>query len=171
MAGAWRIMGLEQRKRRMLRLSGSVVGGVAVAFSAVLLVAARGRGDEAGLILFALVPALAGAAVVTLLVHQMKRVRLVLSDEGVEYHAFGSSIRAGWDAIVGLGPVTHGLFTGDGLHLRGSVDRRAPLLLRLSGLATPDLGIPLAPFVAQLRGSWLEFELRRRAPALHGPST
>lgn len=170
MAGTPRIVALDPRRRYVARMAGGVVGAGSVIFSAVLLVGARGRGDDAGLWLLALLPALIAATVITLLVHQLRRVRLVLSDHGVEYHAFGSSVRASWDAIGALGPVAHGVFTGDGLHLSGAVERHAPLLLRLSGLAIPERGIPLAPFVTPLRGSWLEFELRRRAPALQRPS-
>lgn len=149
----------------MLRVVAGSIGGLGLAFSATLLFSSLGRGPDIPRMALALVPALLAALAVTVLMRQMERIRLVLSEEGVEYHAFVASVRAAWDAVESLGPVTHGLLTGEGLHLRVA-DARSALLLRLGGFGGPRHGIPLAPFVLPLRGSWLEVELVRRAPRL-----
>lgn len=161
-----RVVHLDSRRSRQLRTVAAFVGALGVATSAALLTMGSGFTDEPARLLLALLPETAAAIVVTLMVRQITRVRLVVNDEGVEYHGFGASIRARWDDIVALGPVAHGPLMGHGLLVRNAM-HRASLFSRLgAGRGGPALGIPLEPFVMPVRGSWLELEMRRRAPRL-----
>lgn len=148
-----------------MRLVAAFVGAVGVTTSAAMLALGGGPEEDATRVVAALLPVLATAIVVTLLVRQIARVRLVVSDDGVEYHGFGASIRARWGDIISLGTVTNGPLMGYGLLVRNATESTSPLL-RLVGGTGPGRGIPLEPFVTPVRGSWLELEMRRRAPRL-----
>lgn len=171
-----RVVRLDARRDRQLRMMTAFVGALGVATSAALLALSNGAESEPIRLVAALLPEIAAAIAVTLMVRQIARVRLIVSDEGVEYHGFGASIRARWDDIVALGPVANGPLMGHGLLVRNAKERGS-LLSRLGGAGGaggtggggPTRGIPLEPFVMPVRGSWLELEMRRRAPRLGVP--
>lgn len=166
-----RIVRLDARRARQLRLMAAFVGALGVATSAALLAIGSGPASDPIRLVAALLPEIAAAIVVTLLIRQIARVRLIVTDDGVEYHGFGGSIRARWDDIVALGPVANGPLMGYGLLVRDAKERGS-ILSRLGGTRVgdgrgePERGIPLEPFVMPVRGSWLELEMRRRAPRL-----
>ncbi|MDQ3493333.1 MAG: PH domain-containing protein [Chloroflexota bacterium] len=166
-----RVFPLAAGRARQLRLMAAFVGALGVATSAALLAMGSGPASDPTRLVAALVPEIAAAIVVTLLIRQIARVRLIVTEDGVEYHGFGGSIRARWDDIVALGPVANGPLMGYGLLVRNAMERGS-LLSRLGGTRVgdgrgqPERGIPLEPFVMPVRGSWLELEMRRRAPRL-----
>lgn len=154
-------MRLDPSRRRGVRLIASVVGVVGVGFSAALLL--LGSDGDALTMGLALVPEVIAAALVTALVRGASTARLEILETGLEYHAWGTFVRARWDDIAALERVAHGPFAGDGLRLRNRPEIRGSLIARF---IAPTRGIPLAPFVLPLAGSWLHIELRRRVPHL-----
>jgi hypothetical protein len=166
-------MHLEPSHARGLRLV-SLALGVAGLGTSGLMVAAAHAAAEIPQYVAALSPAVIGAILVTLVALQRQRIRLRLTDEGLEYHAFGAAVRASWDDIVALTHVEHGPFAGFGVTLHRAVVMPASWAARcwrLIGVRAPSNAIPLSPFAGRNRGSWLEMELRRRVPSLQDLQT
>jgi len=158
-----RVVRLDPSRRRGVRLMAGVVGAVGVGLSAMMLLMG-GDGDTLRMGL-ALVPVSIAAVIVRILVRGAASARLEILESGLEYHAWGTFVRARWDDIAALERVAHGPYAGEGLRLRNRAEIRASLVARL---IAPTRGIPLAPFVLPLTGSWLHIELSRRAPHLAG---
>jgi uncharacterized membrane protein YeaQ/YmgE (transglycosylase-associated protein family) len=163
-----RVVRLEPSHAHGLRMMATVIGIAGLATSALMVAFAHAT-TELVQYLTALVPAVAGAVIVTVVVLQRDRIRLRLTEEGLEYHAFGAAVRARWEDVVALAHVEHGPFAGMGVTLRRVAEGPASLpcrIWRLVGIHPPKQAIPLSPFVGLTRGSWLEMELRRRVPTL-----
>jgi hypothetical protein len=163
-----RVVYLERSHARVLRIIATVIGIAGIATSGVMVAFANTATDIPQYVA-ALLPAIAGAAIVTVVAIQRKRIHLRLTEEGIEYHAFGSAVRARWEDMVALAHVEHGPFAGLGVTLQRVVVAPVSLagrLWRLAGIRAPVRAIPLSPFVGIARGSWLELELRRRVPSL-----
>jgi hypothetical protein len=151
-----------------MRVIGALLGLVGVGTSA-FMVSIANHSTEVPPYAFALVPALVAATLATLFLSERRRISLRLTDDGVEYQAFGTVVRAAWDDLVGLCTVEHGPFAGIGVRLRSGTPVSASLSARawiLAGVVPPGHAIPLSPFIGRERGTWLESELRRRVPDL-----
>lgn len=103
--------------RRVYRASSALVVYGAVIFTAIIVLGVLFGRPVSGLLVFVIGASLALFLVLLALLISLS-ARLVLTPEGLEYHALGSCLRVPWEGVAGMGKGTLGGGVAEVLALR-----------------------------------------------------
>ena len=92
-------------------------------------------------------------------------IRLVVTEEGIEYQQVGYSVRTAWHKVLRIGPARMGLVPSEALILADYSIRGAKWLSLISGMR-PKGAIPLSSFDLNWRTSEIGRAIRQYAPKL-----